>query len=163
MGHKEVSAAAEELLAQDQATGAGDHCRCRNAIRKGDRDHQYLRENIEYSDTVPNPPRNKDRLEWILFEHKKGYCVYYASSEVLMLRSLGIPARMAVGFAQGDAEDGTYTVRRLNAHAWPEVYFPGIGWVEFEPTASQPSLDRPLPPRDPNEDPAESRNVAAIE
>ncbi len=79
-----------------------------------------------------------------------------------MLRSLGIPARMAVGFAQGDIEDGTYTVRRLHAHAWPEVYFPGIGWVEFEPTASQPSLTRPLPPRDPNEDPAESRNVAPL-
>jgi hypothetical protein len=80
-----------------------------------------------------------------------------------MLRSLGIPARMAVGFAQGDREDDAYTVRRLHAHAWPEVFFPGIGWVEFEPTASQPALSRPLPPRDPNErDPAESRTVAPL-
>jgi len=127
----------------------------------------YLRRNIEYAETVPSPPRNKDILEWILFEHKQAYCVYYATSEVLMLRSLGIPARMAVGFAQGErtvsgetilgearAEDegvtaDKYIVRNLNAHAWPEVYFPNIGWVEFEPTGNQLPLDRPLPPRDP--------------
>lgn len=68
-----------------------------------------------------------------------------------MLRSLGIPARMAVGFAQGERNGNNYVVRKLNAHAWPEVYFPGIGWVEFEPTGNQPILDRPLPPRDPDE------------
>jgi hypothetical protein len=84
-----------------------------------------------------------------------------------MLRSLGIPARMAVGFAQGtgvrdnenireeeDAGTTRYVVRKKNAHAWPEVYFPGIGWVEFEPTGNQPLLNRPQP-RDPN-DPANS-------
>ncbi len=111
----------------------------------------YLRNNIEYAATVPSAPRNKDMLEWILFDYKKGYCVYYASSEILMLRSLGIPARMAVGFAQGERDGNDYIVRRLHAHAWPEVYFPGIGWVEFEPTGNQPSLSRPLPPRDPSE------------
>ena len=62
---------------------------------------RYLRENIEYAPTIPTAPRNTDALEWVLFEYKKGYCVYYASSEVMMLRSLGVPARMAVGFAQG--------------------------------------------------------------
>jgi hypothetical protein len=112
---------------------------------------EYLRTNIEYSASVPNPPRNRDLLEWVIFDHKKGYCVYYATSEVLMLRSLGIPARMAVGFAQGEREGNTYTVRRLHAHAWPEVFFPGIGWVEFEPTGNQPSLNRPLPPSDPSD------------
>jgi transglutaminase-like putative cysteine protease len=111
----------------------------------------YLRSNIEYAATVPNAPRNQDRLEWILFDYKKGYCVYYASAEILMLRSLGIPARMAVGFAQGERSGNDYVVRRFHAHAWPEVYFPGIGWIEFEPTGNQPSLSRPLPPRDPNE------------
>lgn len=128
----------------------------------------YLRGNIEYSQTVPAKPRNADFLEWILFDLKKGYCVYYATSEVLMLRSLGIPARMAVGFAQGErivsenllgeerAEDEgitatSYLVRKLNAHAWPEVYFPNIGWVEFEPTGNQSPLERPLPPIDPGD------------
>lgn len=111
----------------------------------------YLRNNIEYAPSIPNPPRNSNTLEWILFDYKKGFCVYYASAEVTMLRSLGIPARMAVGFAQGERNGNNYVVRKLNAHAWPEVYFPGIGWVEFEPTGNQPILDRPLPPRDPDE------------
>lgn len=65
-----------------------------------------------------------------------------------MLRSVGVPARMAVGFTQGEREENTYTVLRKNAHAWVEVYFPNVGWVEFEPTAGQAPLDRPLPPRD---------------
>jgi transglutaminase-like putative cysteine protease len=115
----------------------------------------YLRQNIEYADLLPTAPARKDTLEWILFEYKKAYCVYYATSEILMLRSLGIPARMAVGFTQGtgfsDKEDVIqddraairFLVREKNAHAWPEVYFPGIGWVEFEPTGNQAPLDRP--------------------
>jgi transglutaminase-like putative cysteine protease len=111
---------------------------------------RYLRENIKYAPTIPEVPRNKDPLEWVLFEYRQAYCVYYASSEVLMLRSVGVPARMAVGFAQGQREGNSniYVVRRLDAHAWPEVYFAGIGWVEFEPTAGQAPLDRPLPPQD---------------
>jgi transglutaminase-like putative cysteine protease len=108
----------------------------------------YLRQNIEYSQTIPDAPENKDRLEWVLFDYKQAYCVYYASAEVLMLRSVGVPARMAVGFTQGERDGNSYVVRRLNSHAWPEVYFPGIGWVEFEPTAGQAALDRPLPPQD---------------
>lgn len=122
---------------------------------------KYLRDNIEYQQTVPNAPRDTDQLEWILFEYKKGYCVYYASSEILMLRSVGIPARMAVGFAQGtgtsqnnidqaveEVVTNEYTVRKNNAHAWPEVYFPNVGWVEFEPTGNQAPLDRPQAPRE---------------
>ncbi len=107
---------------------------------------EYLRDNIQYTETIEEPPRNRDLLEWILFDYKQAYCVYYASADVLMLRSLGVPARMAVGFAQGERDGNSYTVRRFNAHAWPEVYFPGIGWVEFEPTAGQAPLQRPLPP-----------------
>jgi len=114
---------------------------------------RYLRDNIEYRPTIEKTPRNKDTLEWILFEYKQGYCVYYASSEVLMLRSLGIPARMAVGFAQGErSAENTFTVRSFHAHAWPEVYFPGIGWVEFEPTANQTPLNRPVAPQNPSDE-----------
>ena len=109
---------------------------------------RYLRDNIAYSQTIPDSPRNRDRLEWVLFDLKQAYCVYYASAEVLMLRSVGVPARMAVGFTQGERDGNNYVVRRLNSHAWPEVYFPNIGWVEFEPTAGQAPLDRPLPPQD---------------
>ncbi|HJR81816.1 MAG TPA: transglutaminase domain-containing protein [Anaerolineales bacterium] len=111
---------------------------------------RYLRDTIEYTPTIEETPRNKDPLEWILFEYKRGYCIYYATSEILMLRSLGIPARMAVGFAQGEAgTESNFTVRRFHAHAWPEVYFPGIGWVEFEPTGNQRPLSRPVGPQDP--------------
>jgi hypothetical protein len=57
---------------------------------------------------------------------------------------------MAVGFAQGvyDEEQGRYSVARMDSHAWPEVYFPGVGWVEFEPTAGQDRLVRPDEPQE---------------
>jgi transglutaminase-like putative cysteine protease len=143
-----------ERLAQDVTAGAETPFDKATAIT------DYLRNHIEYEPTIPSLPRNKDSLEWVLFEYKKGFCVYYASAEVLMLRSVGVPARMAVGFAQGEQEGNTYTVRRLNAHAWPEVYFPNIGWVEFEPTGNQPVLDRPLPLLDSlSSNPAEPRNL----
>ncbi len=107
----------------------------------------FLRREIEYQSTITEmPPQGEDPLLWVLFDHKKGFCMYYASAEVLMLRTIGIPARMAVGFAEGefDEQRDRYTVARLNSHAWPEVYFPGIGWVEFEPTGNQDPLNRPL-------------------
>jgi len=106
----------------------------------------FLRNDIEYeTEITETPPHGKDPLLWVLLDYKKGFCMYYASAEVLLLRTLGIPARMAVGFAEGeyDEQAGRYTVARLNSHAWPEVYFPQIGWVEFEPTANQVPLDRP--------------------
>ena len=110
-----------------------------------------LRHEIEYTNPIPeSPPQDVDPLEWILFDLKKGFCNYYASAEVVMLRSVGIPARMAVGFAEGvyDSESRTYSIRSLDTHAWPEVYFPGIGWVEFEPTGNQDPLIRPDRPED---------------
>ena len=84
------------------------------------------------------------------FDLKQGFCNYYASIEVLMLRSVGVPARMAVGFAEGgfDNEANVYIVRSLDSHAWPEVYFPEIGWIEFEPTGNQDPLLRPDRPED---------------
>lgn len=105
----------------------------------------WLRENIEYSETIPSPPPNQEPIDWVLFDLQQGFCNYYATAEVIMLRSIGIPARWSVGYAQGEYldEDSRYVVRQRDAHAWPEVYFPGLGWVEFEPTASQPVLQRP--------------------
>lgn len=108
---------------------------------------QYLRNNIEYTETVPPLPADQELIDWFLFDVKQGFCNYYATSEIIMLRSLGIPARLSVGYAQGEPiEDvpDAYLVRQRDAHAWPEVYFPGIGWIEFEPTVSQPMLVRPL-------------------
>ena len=111
----------------------------------------YLRREIKYANPLPkSPPKNADPLEWILFDLKQGFCNYYASLEVVMLRSVGVPARMAVGFAEGtfDSKTNLYSVRNLDTHAWPEVYFPDIGWVEFEPTGNQNPLTRPNRPED---------------
>jgi transglutaminase-like putative cysteine protease len=105
----------------------------------------YLRNEIEYEPKLKTAlPKNQDPVLWVLFDTKRGFCMYYASAEVLMLRSIGIPARMAVGFAEGtyDESKWRYVVAYEDAHAWPEVYFPGIGWVEFEPTSSQPPIER---------------------
>lgn len=67
---------------------------------------------------------------------KRGYCVQFATAMVMMARSLGIPARMAKGFLPGTQSGGEYTVTASDAHAWPELYFGGIGWTRFEPTPS---------------------------
>lgn len=112
----------------------------------------FLRSEIEYTPKiVASPPRGEDPIAWVAFEYKRGFCTYYASAEVLMLRSLGIPARMAVGFAQGEYDSirRRYVSARADAHAWPEVYFPNIGWVEFEPTTNQDALNRPRRPANP--------------
>lgn len=110
----------------------------------------FLRTNIVYTRTVPEQPNNQEAIDWFLFDLKQGFCNYYASAEVILLRAIGIPARYAVGFAQGERLDnGWYVVRQRDAHAWPEVYFPTLGWVEFEPTAAQPAISRRLG-EDPN-------------
>lgn len=104
----------------------------------------YLRTNITYNETIPAPPAGVDPVEWFLFDLREGYCTYYATSMVAMLRSLGIPARMAAGFAQGEYDEalGEYVIRERDAHTWVEVYFPGYGWVEFEPTSAQAPINR---------------------
>jgi transglutaminase-like putative cysteine protease len=65
---------------------------------------------------------------------KQGYCVQFATAMVMMARAKGIPARMAIGFLPGTLENGLYSVRSSDAHTWPELYFPGAGWLRFEPT-----------------------------
>lgn len=104
----------------------------------------WLRTYIQYNESIPAPPRGSDPIYWFLFEQREGYCNYYATAMVMMLRSQGVPARMAAGFAQGtwDAERNAYLVRERDAHTWVEVYFPGYGWVEFEPTADEAPIDR---------------------
>ena len=105
----------------------------------------YLRRMITFQDVIPNPPANRDPIDWFLFDYKKGFCNYYASAEVLLLRSIGIPARLAVGYAEGTSDqDGiSFEIKAHDSHAWPEVYFTNVGWVEFEPTASQPATILP--------------------
>ena len=104
----------------------------------------YLR-GFTYNTQIPAPPEGMDGVDYFLFDIKQGYCDYYASAMTIMLRSVGIPARFVAGYASGeyDEQTNTYVVREDNAHAWVEVFFPSYGWIQFEPTASQPSLVRP--------------------
>lgn len=104
----------------------------------------YLRTNLKYNENVPNPPANRDLVDYFLFDIKQGYCVYYASAMAEMLRVLGIPTRVVVGFypAQYDSNAGGYLYRNNNAHSWPEAYFPGYGWIPFEPTAARAEIQR---------------------
>ncbi len=104
----------------------------------------WLRQNITYNETIPQPPAGQDPVDWVVFDYKQGYCNYYASAMVVMLRTMGIPARMAAGFAQGtyNSDENAFVVQERDAHTWVEVYFPGYGWVEFEPTAAQAPLNR---------------------
>ncbi|QMU75902.1 transglutaminase domain-containing protein [Streptacidiphilus sp. PB12-B1b] len=68
-------------------------------------------------------------------KNKQGFCVHFAATMAAMARSLGIPARVAIGFTPGAQQpDGTWIVGTKNAHAWPELYFSGVGWLRFEPT-----------------------------
>ena len=104
----------------------------------------YLRQ-LTYGKQVIPPPPNVDAVEWFLTTQRIGFCNYFASAMITMLRSLDIPARLVVGFAPGqwDEDRNAWIVRTKDYHAWPEVYFPEYGWVEFEPTPPgvQPSLE----------------------
>ncbi|SFK62915.1 Transglutaminase-like enzyme, putative cysteine protease [Halogranum rubrum] len=76
-----------------------------------------------------------DVADQFVFEMDEGYCEYFATTMVTMLRSQDVPARYAVGYSTGQQTDeNSYTVRGMNAHAWVEVYFPDVGWVQFDPT-----------------------------
>jgi transglutaminase-like putative cysteine protease len=98
---------------------------------------RYLRENYEYSLDIETSVQ-KSPIEEFLFIRKTGYCEHYASAMVVLLRTLGIPARLATGFLVGEWNDfgQYYTGRQRDAHAWVEVYFPLSGWMTFDPTPS---------------------------
>jgi transglutaminase-like putative cysteine protease len=100
-----------------------------------------------YPDTydIPSVPPGRDAVDYFLFDLKRGYSDYHASAMVVMLRSLGIPARLATGFSVGefDLNSHRYIIRELNAISWPEVYFPGYGWEEFSPFGGAPLVNRP--------------------
>jgi len=99
--------------------------------------HNWLKYGEFRYSLKPGIAPDGDQLAWFLFNSKKGYCSYYAFAMTLMLRSLGIPARVAAGFFI-DPETVAfdyYPVRSDMAHAWVEVPFPGYGWMEFDPTS----------------------------
>lgn len=130
-------AQAQEIIAQAGASTPYDQAL---AIQN------YLR-TFPYNERIDAPPIGAEAVDYFLFDLQEGYCDYYASAMVVMLRSVGVPARWVRGYAGGylDPELGKFVVRENVAHTWPEVYFPGFGWERFEPTpASYTALpDRP--------------------
>jgi len=93
----------------------------------------WFRVNFTYDLTVQSG--HSDDAITSFLRIRRGYCEQFAGTFAVMARSVGLPARVAVGFTQGDLRsDGKYHVLGRHAHAWPEVWFDGIGWVAFEPT-----------------------------
>ncbi|WP_143340388.1 DUF3488 and transglutaminase-like domain-containing protein [Demequina sp. NBRC 110057] len=96
----------------------------------------YLRDPSEFDYDTSVSPTTGDTVSSFL-DSRAGYCVQFATTMVMMARTLEIPARLAVGFLPGSAGDGdTFIVQGGDAHAWPELWFPEVGWVRFEPTPS---------------------------
>ncbi|HEX7590245.1 MAG TPA: transglutaminaseTgpA domain-containing protein [Demequinaceae bacterium] len=125
----------------------------------------YLRDPTRFTYDTSSSAAGSDAVSAFL-DSGHGYCLQFATTMVMMLRSIGIPARLSEGFLPGTAaSDGTFVVRGADAHAWPEVYFAGRGWVRFEPT---PAVQTGLPPAwadpDPNRVPgdATSGDVPAV-
>ena len=105
----------------------------------------YLRgEDFEYSEEIERPPRGMDGVDYFLFVSRKGHSDYFASAMAVMLRSVGVPARLAGGYAPGASVDGigAKAVRDSDSHAWTQVYFPGHGWIDFEPSPKWPLVGR---------------------
>jgi hypothetical protein len=104
----------------------------------------YLRQ-YPYNLNVSTGPAGADIVEYFLFTLQEGYCDYYASAMVVLSRAAGMPARYVVGYIGENYDEslGAYIITADQAHAWPEIYFPEYGWIQFEPTGGRPAIERP--------------------
>jgi transglutaminase-like putative cysteine protease len=127
----------------------------------------YLR-TLEYTLDIEAPPDSTDGVDYFLFELQKGYCQYFASAMTVLLRASGVPSRMVAGYGPGELteqygpgdmmghepgawQDWQDTFVVQNSHSWSEVFFPGYGWIPFEPTPVRPPITRGefgFPPQD---------------
>ncbi|MFV0458808.1 MAG: transglutaminaseTgpA domain-containing protein [Actinomycetales bacterium] len=128
-------------LARTVTADAFDDAEAARAIEE-----YLLSGDFRYDLDAPVAPAGQDAVDFFLFDSKAGFCEHYASASVVMLRSLGIPARIATGYAGGTETDGMRTFTGRDAHAWVEVYVPERGWVTSDPTpaAEDGLLDRLL-------------------
>ncbi len=119
-----------------------------NPFDKAQAVERFLRAELIYNEKLTAPPDGIDKVDYTLFTSKEAYCDYYASSMIVMLRSLNIPARFSAGFARGTfkSEIDAFHVINADAHSWVEVFFPNYGWIDFEPTAAQPVIIRAIAP-----------------
>ncbi len=100
----------------------------------------WLSGHVQYDLDAPVPPEGTDAVDDFLFGSRRGFCEQIASAMAVLLRSLGVPARVATGYVPGGRDEvaGVWISRESDAHAWVEVRFPSAGWVAFDPTASVP-------------------------
>jgi protein-glutamine gamma-glutamyltransferase len=103
----------------------------------------WLADNYRYDIESPVPPDGQDAVDHFLFETDEGFCEQFASATAVMLRSLGIPTRFVAGYTPGSRNrfTGFYEVRNSDAHTWVEVWFPSVGWYEFDPTFDIPPAE----------------------
>ncbi|MDP9067351.1 MAG: DUF3488 and transglutaminase-like domain-containing protein [Actinomycetota bacterium] len=106
----------------------------------------WLAQNYRYDIESPVPPEGQDAVDHFLFDTDVGFCEQFASATAVMLRSLGIPARFVAGYTPGRRNPftGYYEVRNSDAHTWVEVWFPRVGWYEFDPTFDIPPAEEDL-------------------
>lgn len=100
---------------------------------------------MPYETKVPTPPSDQDWVDYTLFDVQTGYADSLATAMVVMLRTQGIPSRVVTGFAPGTfiEEEAAYIVFESEAHAWVEVFFPRLGWINFEPSVLRDLPFRP--------------------
>jgi hypothetical protein len=134
----EIIALAQSIVNQAHASNAYDKAK---AIET------WLRQRGGYTLKPPQAPAGVRPLDYFLFNSRKGFCEDFSSAMNVMLRMLGIPSRQMSGFGLGVYDDKTrqYTVNSIDAHSWVEVYFPGTGWIPFEPTPDNSNFPISLP------------------
>lgn len=99
----------------------------------------YLRQNMRYDLEVDYPPQGRDFVSWFVLDSKEGYCSYFASAMAVMGRIAGLPTRYVEGYYARPGADGAAVLTGMDAHAWAEVYFEGLGWVPFDATNGGPN------------------------
>ena len=109
----------------------------------------WLKSNIEYNLSIDPPPFGSDGVDYFLFDNRAGYSEYFGSAMTVLMRSLDIPARLATGYTTGRLISGSnlYQVSDHHSHGWTEVYFPGYGWIPFEPTPGR-AIPLAVPPEE---------------
>ena len=123
----------EEALRVTAARGAATDYEKAKAIE------EYIR-TFPYDLAVPSPPPGRDAADFLIFDLKRGYFDYQSTAMCVMLRSINVPCRIAVGYAldAADGDETSYLIRKDNAYTWVEVFFPTYGWINFNPTADRP-------------------------
>lgn len=99
---------------------------------------KYLRSHYRYTLKPQRIPKNREFVDYFLFEGKEGYCTYFATSMAVLLRASGIPCRYVEGFLSQYQDEPIRSIKGIDAHAWVEAYFTGYGWIAFEATPQYP-------------------------